>query len=257
VHSDIVSIFLEGTLVLYLRGTSAKVERDGEIKRHKRNEFLPTALQSIETTAIPAPPDAERELSLGVLRGFQHVIDQSHRALDDWTGHTIVDQFQTSALRYQMYDILYAIGTYQGIYAPNFHGYASAGARNIIEKAMTKKVMNFWKWESLWGKFTLDWDLVIRDNIMVTGFFNQGIMLYIANTGDMRYSKPQSLVFNVDDNVIYKHDIHSMDNALVSQWTHNPYCLFPCEPNWTYTPCNLQGLTGQVIYDRVFGTNHV
>jgi hypothetical protein len=92
---------------------------------------------------------------------------------------------------------------------------------------------------------------------MITGFFTQAIMLYTANTGDMRYTRPGSLTFHVDDNVVYEHDIHSMDHALVSQWSENPYCLFPCEPSWTYTPCNLQGITGQVLYDRVFETNHV
>jgi hypothetical protein len=241
---------------IYLRILSAREKKANTTKRKRRNDFLPDAVPEVDASATPAPPATERELSLDALRALQYVVDQSRLGVDDWTNHTVIDQFQTSALRYQMYEIMYMIGIYQGIYAPNFHGYASEGVRNVIEKSMTKKVMNFWKWESLWGKFTLDWDPAIKDNIMVTGFFTQGLMLYIANTGDMRYTKPSSLTFHVDDNAVYEHDIHSMDNALVSQWNENPYCLFSCEPNWTFTPCNFQGMTGQVLYDRVFGTNH-
>jgi hypothetical protein len=76
---------------------------------------------------------------------MQYLFDQSFLGLDDWTNHAIIDQFQTSALRYQLYKMIYAFGIYQGIYCPNFHGYASQGSRNTIEKAMSKKVMSYWK----------------------------------------------------------------------------------------------------------------
>jgi hypothetical protein len=144
----------------------------------------------------------------------------------------------------------------EGIYTPNFHGYLNTSFRNIIEKSLTQKVLNFWKWESLWGKFTTNWDPVREDNIMVTGFLLQGVMLYTANTGDLRYTKPGSMKFQVTDKAIYPHSIHSMDKTLVDQWKSNPYCFFPCEPNWIYTPCNFQGMTGQIIYDRFFKTSH-
>jgi hypothetical protein len=122
---------------------------------------------------------------------------------------------------------------------------------------MLKKVLNFWKWETLWGKFSTDYDQVVKDDIMVTGFFLQAVVIYTANTGDLRYCQPGSLKFQVTEKDVYPYDVHTIDKALVQQWKSNPYCLFPCEPNWIYTPCNFQGMTGQVIYDRVFKTNHV
>jgi hypothetical protein len=245
-----------GSLIFYLRHKSALERKAGELKREKRNQYLPTVLGEIETTATPAPPVSERELTLEELRDIQYAIDQARLDLNDWSNHNYIDQFQTSALRYQLYEMLYCLGAYQGIYCPNFHGYLSEGIRNVIAKSLTKTSVGFWKWESLWGKFTTDYDPVIKDNIMVTGFFQQGLMLYIANTGDMRYTKPGSLKFDITDRISYDHDVHSVDKALVDQWNSNPYCLFPCEPNWIYTPCNFQGMTGQVIYDRVFGTKH-
>jgi hypothetical protein len=255
-YGDLVSLAMVGALVVHLRRKNAIGHKEAEEKRTQRNEYLPTVLEEIQTTAIPAPPDSERELTLDQLRDVQYAIDQARLGLNDWTNHTYIDQFQTASLRYQLYEILYCLGAYQGIYCPNFHGYLNEGFQNVIAKALTKPVNGFWKWESLWGKFTTNYDPVIRDNIMVTGFFQQGLMLYIANTGDMRYTKPGSLKFDITDKISYHHDVHSVDKALVDQWKNNPYCLFPCEPNWTYTPCNFQGMTGQVIYDRVFGTTH-
>ncbi|KAF2810915.1 uncharacterized protein BDZ99DRAFT_519591 [Mytilinidion resinicola] len=255
-YSDRLSVVLLGALVFYFRHKNAIEQKEGEEKRIKRNEYLPTVVEEIHTTAIPAPPDPDRELTLDELRDVQYAIDQARLDIGDWSNHTYIDQFQTAALRYQLYDMIYNLGTYQGIYTPNFHGYLSEGIRNVIAKSLTKPVMGFWKWESLWGKFTTDYDPVIRDNIMVTGFLQQAVMLYTANTRDMQYTKPGSLKFDVTDKTSYHHDVHSVDKALVDQWNSNPYCLFPCEPNWIYTPCNFMGMTGQVIYDRVFGTKH-
>jgi len=36
----------------------------------------------------------------------------------------------------------------------------------------------------------------------------------------------------------------------------NPYCLYPCEPNWVYTLCNLVGISGIVLTDRLLGKTH-
>ncbi|KAF2490591.1 hypothetical protein BU16DRAFT_518028 [Lophium mytilinum] len=255
-YSDRVSVVLLGALVFYLRYKNGIERKEGEEKRVKRNEYLPTVLNEIQTTAVLAPPASERELTLDELRDVQYAIDQTRLDVSDWLNFTYIDQFQTSALRYQLYDMIYNLSTYQGIYTPNFHGYLSEGIQNVIAKSLTKPVMGFWKWESLWGKFTTDYDPVVRDNIMVTGFLQQAIMLYTANTGDLQYTKPGCLKFEITDKISYRHDVHSMGKALVDQWTSNPYCLFPCEPNWIYTPCNFIGMTGQVVYDRVFGTKH-
>ncbi|EON95759.1 putative linalool dehydratase-isomerase precursor protein [Phaeoacremonium minimum UCRPA7] len=58
---------------------------------------------------------------------------------------------------------------------------------------------------------------------MVTGFLLQGVMLYTANTGDMRYTEPESLVFNIEDKLAYKYAVQDLQERAV-------------------------------IYDRVFGT---
>ena len=235
---------------------SARARSRAAKKRETRNTFLPQALKDIATSATPAPKTSERELSIDELRRVQHLIDMSLKPLDDWTGFNVIDQFQTSALRYQLYEMMYVLGIYQGIYTPNFHGYLSTSICNIIEKSLTPKVLGFWRWESLWGKFTTDAEPVDKDNIMVTGWLLQGLMLYQSNTRDERYTTPGSLKFKVTEKMIYPHDVHSISRALVRQWIEDPYTLFSCEPNWIYTPCNMYGMVGQFIYDRLFGTKH-
>lgn len=252
--SGFLSVAVLSTFMCYFNRISARARKTARVKRQVRNNFLPGALAAVDKAA--QAPAAGRELELADLRDIQWTIDQGLRPLDDWTNFTVIDQFQTSALRYQLYEMMYCLGAYQGIYTPNFHGYASEAFRNAIEKSLTPTVLGFWRWETLWGKFKTDYEPVNKDNIMVTGFLLQSAMLYTANTGDMRYTEPGSMKFQVTKKNVYSHDIHSISGALVAQWKEDPFCLFSCEPNWIYTPCNLQGMTGQVIYDRVFGTHH-
>ncbi|KAF5026815.1 hypothetical protein F66182_1099 [Fusarium sp. NRRL 66182] len=236
---------------------SARVERaQGHKKRVVRNAFIQRqAAETDKLVAAASEKEEDEELSIESLRKLQFLFDQAFQSLDDWSGFTIVDQYQTSALRYQIYQMMYVFGLYQSTYVPNAHGYINEAFRRVIERSLTQKVLNFWKWERLTDKFSFDWDPVKQDNIMVTGFLLQGVMLYTANTGDLRYTKPGSLVFNIDDNHSYRYSLHDLQETLVRQWSASPYCLIPCEPNWIYVMCNLQGMTGAVLYDRVFGTS--
>ncbi|KAF5688645.1 hypothetical protein FDENT_4730 [Fusarium denticulatum] len=211
------------TTFLYANVSSRAERNRGYKKRTARNEFI--LRQAAETDGLVAAGSKKEEgeeLSIESLRKLQYLFDQAFQSLDDWSGFTIVDQYQTAALRYQIYQMMFS---------------STSG-----------------KWERLTGKFSLDWDPVKKDNIMVTGFLLQGVMLYTANTGDMRYTKPGSLVFNIDDNNIFRYSLHDLQQTLVRQWSASPYCLISCEPNWIYVMYNLQGMTGAVLYDRVFGT---
>jgi subtilase family serine protease len=58
---------------------------------------------------------SERELDIEGLRAIQYIIDMGLRDLNDWTDIKAIDQFQTAAIRYQLYEHIYALGAYQGI----------------------------------------------------------------------------------------------------------------------------------------------
>jgi len=75
------------------------------------------------------------------LRFTQWFIELGLTDKDDWSYHDVIDQFQTSAIRYQLYETVSDLGMYQYIFAPNFHGYLSQAQRNVIEKSLTEKVV--------------------------------------------------------------------------------------------------------------------
>ena len=124
--------------------------------REERNALLEKDEATRKTQpAKQSHESGTRELSTEDLRLFQHYVQVAHQADDDWSNYTRIDQFQTAALRYQIYGLQWAIAYVQKYYMPNFNGYVKTGQEKLIEKSTTQDVMNFWKWESLWGKFTL------------------------------------------------------------------------------------------------------
>jgi hypothetical protein len=94
--------------------------------------------------------------------------------------------------------------------------------RNCIEKSLTERVIGFWKWESLWGKFTTNWNPIEKDNIMVSGYVLEAVGLYQSNTGDNRYTKKGSLLFEVDKNHKYAYDFRSIADAVKRNWDEGP-----------------------------------
>ena len=254
--AGLVAGALVASAVIYFNRLSARERIAANKKRDVRNEYLPQELATMADTATSNSTDEDRELSLEELRRFQFILEVGSQPIDDFSNYTVIDQFQTSAIRYQMYELMYVLGMYQVIFAPNFHGYSAQIYRQLIEKSLTQRVMGFWKWETLFGKFSTNYEPVYEDNIMVSGWLLQALALYTGNTGDMRYTEPGSLRFQIDKTHIYEHDIHSLSKSVVDQWDRNPYTLFPCEPNWIYSICNMQGWLGQVVYDRVFGSTH-
>jgi hypothetical protein len=223
--------------IAYIAFQTRRANNEAQSKRKFRNEYLINTVRQSQTEAKKFPPGS-RELDLRTLRFLQWSIELGLNPMDDFSYHDIIDQFQTSAIRYQLYETVSDIGLYQNIYAPSFHGYASKAQRNCIEKSLTERVMGFWKWESAWGKFKFsDWDPIREDDIMVSGYILQAVGIYQSNTGDDRYCKPGSMIFDVSPKRKYPYDFKSIADAVYRNWDEGPYCLFSCEPNWIYTPC--------------------
>lgn len=72
---------------------------------------------------------------------------------------------------------------------------------------------------------------------MVSGYILQAVGIYQSNTGDARYNEPGSMVFEVDNKHKYEYDFPKLASTVKRNWDENEYCLYPCEPSWTYTPC--------------------
>jgi hypothetical protein len=242
--------------IFYITSQTQTANKEASLKREKRNEYLIKAVQESQGKAQMAVPGS-RELDLKTLRFLQWFIELGLTAKDDFSYHDIIDQFQTSAIRYQLYEAVSDLGVYQFIYAPNFHGYNMQAMRNTIEKSLTERVVSFWKWESMWGKFNVtNWDPIWKDNIMVSGYVLQAVGIYQSVTGDNRYTKPGSLTFEIDKSHKYPYDFRGIADAVYRNWDEGPYCLYSCEPNWIYTLCNLVGISGMLLADRLLGLNY-
>lgn len=169
--------------ISYVTYQTQTANREAENKREERNAFLINAVQQNQADAHPPPAPGTREADERTLRFLQWMLEVGLAPMDDFSYHDVIDQFQTSAIRYQLYNCMYELAMFQNNYCPNFHGYLSKAQRNAIEKSMTKRVMksvmvlsmeakhlltnnSYWKWESLLGKFTLDWDPIREDNIV-------------------------------------------------------------------------------------------
>lgn len=241
----IASVFISFFVILSYRLAAANTRL-----RHQRNKYVPRL--AAEIAEHKRLDESDREIDLQTLRFVQYFIELGLQDFDDWTGFNIIDQFQTSSLRYQLYEIVYSLGTYQAIYAPSLRGAVVDAQVNAINKSVTKRVMGYWKWESLFGHFSWKYDPIEWDNIMVSGYLLKALGIFTSNNHDMRFAEPDSLTFEITNSAKFKHDIHSINKYVLRNWEAHPYTVFPCEPNWVYTPCNLYGCAGSISYDTAF-----
>ncbi len=125
----------------YLTYSTQHANAEARKKRAARNNFLLDEVRNNQTTASPAPEAGSRELDESTLRFVQWFLELGMTPKDDFSYHDVVDQFQTAAIRYQLYEAVNCLGLYQNVFCPNFHGYLSQAQTNTIDKSLTKKVM--------------------------------------------------------------------------------------------------------------------
>jgi hypothetical protein len=224
--------------------------------RSLRNAYLARAEREVLERAVPAPQPGTRELSAEDLAFVRYALDRGLQPPESFNGFNVIEQFQTSSIRYQINNLLWALQVMQCHYMPNFHGYLSEAQRNLIDKLTVPKVWKWWRWESLWGNFSFNADPISKDNIMFGGFSSAHVALYTGNTGDDRYLKPGSLSFRLNRFRTYRHDLSTMLAAGRKNHRTAVYGpLYPCEPNLTYSACNLQGNFAHLVADRIYATN--
>jgi hypothetical protein len=238
----------------------------GGLKRRQRDRtahalrqtFFSESLAEVRQKVALEPAPGERELDPDQIAAVRYVLERALQPIDGFKGFTIIDQFQPAALRYQINHMGFALGLVQAHYTPNFHGYLLEAQRNLIEKYRVPRVWKYWVYESMWGHFNFTrHDPVVRDNIMLSGWYGMHVGQYTLNTGDRRYAEPGSLTFKLNDRKVYPHDLHTVEGAVVKNFEHNRFTLFPCEPNWVYPICNMYGLSCLAAHDAAFGTQHV
>ena len=141
-------------------------------------------------------------------------------------------------------------------YTPSFHGYLSAAQRNLIDKLTLPPIWRYWAFEQTWGNLSLDWDPMKRDNIMLSGYIGMMLGAYESNTGDDRYRRSGSMPFRLGKRSWpYTHDMVAA--AVHDNMQRSGMTLFPCEPNWIYSACNMTGINTLILSDRLHGTRFI
>ena len=62
----------------------------------------------------------------------------------EFNGFDVIDQFQPTALRYQLDHMGFALGIAQGSCVPSFTGYLAEAQNNLIQKSLLKHVSDYW-----------------------------------------------------------------------------------------------------------------
>ena len=125
----------------YVTWQTQAANREAGKKREERNAYLINEVQQNHANAYAPPAPGSREADERTIRFVQWILEMGLAPKDDFSYHDIIDQFQTSAIRYQLYQGVYELAVFQSNYCPNFHGYLSEAERGLIEKSMSKRVM--------------------------------------------------------------------------------------------------------------------
>jgi hypothetical protein len=242
-----------GAFALHRRNASERATR--RATRTQRAGYLPRESARVAEWSAAAPP-ARRELTPEQLAAARYLYDRALQPVGQLAGFDRIDQFQTSALRYQINHAGYALAELQCHYAPSFSGYLARAQHNLIAQYVQKPIWSYWCYETSWGHLNFtDWDPAGRDNIMLTGWLGIQLGLTMSSTGDRRYAEPGSVSFRLNERTCYAHDAHTIAASVSRNFARADYCLYPCEPNWVYPICNHYGMTSLVLHDRLFGTN--
>jgi len=220
----------------------------GRARRTVMNQLLSQEAPKIDLEIVK---DKE-ELSLSELQDMRLLLDRALQPLDEFEGFEWIDQFQTSAIRYQINFISYALSLAQANYMPAFTGYISQSQMNLKAKQENHRIWKYWYLENLWGNLCGNADPIARDNIMYSGFV--GAQLAFARQLDPRNiaSLNGLTCQNGTDEFSYSQD--EIIRGLVSQYEAAKYGLLSCEPNWVYPLCNAITASAIRAHDAREGT---
>ncbi|AGM31096.1 linalool dehydratase/isomerase domain-containing protein [Mycobacteroides abscessus] len=179
----------------------------------------------------------------------RYLLDLTLQPRDSFDGFDMIEQFQTSAIRYQLTAVQTALAAYQSAHVPAFSGYLTEAQRAAIIKMTHPRVWRYWFWENLIGNFRVNHDPIIRDNIMFSGYLATMLGTHRLTTEDTIFDSEGSLTFRTRGREL-RYDHRLIVQAVYDNMARNAFCLYPCEPNFIYPVCNAIGLAGIAAYDR-------
>ncbi|MGQ0843508.1 MAG: linalool dehydratase/isomerase domain-containing protein [Sporichthyaceae bacterium] len=216
-----------------------------------RVPFLVTGPPALGTRLPVAESSAED------LAHLRTNLDLALQPIEKFAGFDRLDEFREGATRYQLNSIGYGLSMAQYTRTPAFTGYLGEAQRNLIEKMLQPEVWNYWALENAWGNLRLNRDPIdTPDNIMITGYWGTQIAMY-EWLNDDRYSAPGSLTFRHKGGASYEYDFGALARITDRNFGQCAFTMFPCEPNWIYSVCNMFGINTLLGHDTLHGTTHL
>ncbi len=228
----------EGVAVVLLCFTGALVLRDHIIPRQDTTNTTAPRL------AAAAKQQEMENLSREDLAKLRLIWDRALQPVENFDGFDWIDQFQTSAVRYQLNFASYALSFAQARAFPAFKGYQHESQQNLLLKQQDPRIWNYWKYESLWGHLSRNTNPMIRDNVMYSGFIGLQMSLWEKVRSYDEASPPPSLALNVPGKGEERYDLQRISNLLASQYRSAEFGLLASEPNWIYPLCNAISVAG-------------
>ena len=209
-----------------------------------RREQLNAEIMKAAPVSTRTSPEKD-DLSLEDLQHITLLLDRALQPIDQFDGFEWIDQFQTSAVRYQLNFISYALSVVQAEYLPAFKGYLHEAQDNLATKQQNWKIWRYWQLENLWGNFSLSRDPIARDNIMYSGFVAAQLAYRCNSVSYEDKTFSPGLTCTVPSGEEYSYSLTEMIAVLTCQYKAAEFGLLPCEPNWIYPLCN--AITGSAI----------
>jgi len=196
------------------------------------------------------------ELSPEALGLSRLLLDRALQPVNEFKGFEWIEQFQTSAVRYQNNFISYALSMISHHQTPQFSGYMKEAQNNLLKKQQDYKIWKYWQWENLWGNLSHNPDPFAKDNIMFSGFVASQIGY--AENSSVTKNNPEKkfLSFKHPNHQQWDYSIKSLISNLTRQYQNAPLGLLPCEPNWIYPLCNMITATSIKAYSTQYNTDH-
>lgn len=249
--STIAFAFLCALLLAFI------IQKRGVKKRHAANHYLCTVGTNLAAHLnVQNNASINHEFSLDDLKHMRFLLDRALQPLENFYGFEWIDQFQTSAVRYQLNFMGYALSMAQATHLSAFSGYLSDAQQRLITKQTDYRIWQYWQHENRWGNLQNNADPIQRDNIMFTGFCATQIAMFHAASGRQDYLNPKSFAFTHPSGQHYTYNQHLLVDKLHGEFKKSDFYLMACEPNWVYPLCNTIGAAAMKHHNKHLWQQH-
>jgi len=214
------------------------------------NAYLATVTLPDRSRPLVEPTEKDSEL-------LRWAFSLALQPIDQFEGFDWGEQYHGgTCLRYQLNALGGAMAVCAANLLPNYQEVIRPALEDLVYKTTDLRVWKYWALENLVGNFSRNPDPMVKDNIMLSGFFENQINLMEAATGSDRFDQPGSLPFVWKDGRVFEYDHKTIAEAVARNFEGAEIGLFPCEPGWVFTVCNTMGAQGLKGYDVLHGTDY-